>query len=57
MQQEVPCNSHKAAEVKEIVYELEKVADVVSDGGAVRVHLSQVLLVDLAHSCKGNGNF
>lgn len=41
--------SHKAAKVEKVVYEFEEVADVIGDGRTVWIHLSQVLLIDLAH--------
>ena len=47
--------SHKAAEVEEVVDKFEQLGNVVGDGGPVRVELSQVLLIDLADSCKSQG--
>ena len=42
---------HETAEILQVVDELEQVADVVCDGGAVGVASLQVLFVNLAHSC------
>lgn len=44
--------SHEAAEVEEVVDELEHLRNVVGDGGAVGMELSQVFFIDLADSCK-----
>ena len=41
---------HETAKVVKVVDELEQLADVVGDGGTVRVHLTKVLLVNLAKS-------
>ena len=41
---------HQAGEVREFLYELKQVRDVVGDGGSVGVHTLQVLLIDLAHT-------
>lgn len=41
---------HKAAEVIEIVDKLKQFTDIIGDGGAVRVHLTKILLVNLAKS-------
>ena len=41
---------HETAEVVKVVDELEQLADVVGDGGTMRVHLTKVLLVNLAKS-------
>jgi len=41
---------HEAGEVRELVHEVEELADVVGDGGDVGVLALQVLLVDLAHA-------
>ena len=43
---------HETAKVVKVVNELEQLADVVGDGGTVRVHLTKVLLVNLAKSYK-----
>ena len=40
----------EAGEVRELVHEVEELADVVGDGGDVGVLALQVLLVDLAHA-------
>ena len=40
-----------AAEIGQIVDEVEQLADVVSDAGGRRVHPLQMLLVNLAYSC------
>jgi len=41
---------NETAEVGQLVDEIEQLGDVVRDGGDVRVHPLQVLLVDLAHA-------
>ena len=41
---------HETAEVEEVVHEFEQLADVVRDGGRVRVELSQVLLIYLTNA-------
>jgi len=41
---------HKTAEVEEVIHEFKQLADVVGDGGRVRVELSQVLLIYLTNA-------
>lgn len=41
---------HEAAQVRELVNKIKQLANVVGDGGRVRVAPLQVLLVDLAHA-------
>lgn len=41
---------HETAKVVKVVDELEQFTDVVGDGGTVGVHLTKVLLVNLAKS-------
>ena len=41
---------HQAAEVIEVVDELKQLTDVIGDGGAVWIHLTKILLINLAQS-------
>ena len=40
---------HQTAHVIDVIHKLEELTDVVGNGGCVGVHLSQVLLIDLAN--------
>ena len=44
--------SHEAGQVGQLIDEVKQLANVVGYGRAVGIHSLQVLLVDLAHSCK-----
>ena len=41
---------HETAQIEEVVDKLEELANVVCDGGRVRVELPQVLLIYLTYS-------
>lgn len=45
------CYSHKTAEICQVIYKVEQLADVVGDGRAVGIHSFQMLLVHLTHAC------